>query len=75
MVFIKACKSCDYWYQSALREVFSPEDIRRSGTLHTTNKAFDRYLQIKTDDARRVYKTAINLTKRKKKEKQIEIVK
>jgi len=60
---------------TALREVFSPEEIRRSGTLHTTNKAFDRYLQIKTDDARRVYKTANNLTKRKKKEKIVEIVK
>jgi hypothetical protein len=60
---------------TALREVYSPEEIRRSGTLHTTNKAFDRYLQIKTNDARRVYKTANNLTKRKKKEKQIEIVK
>jgi len=32
-------------------------------------------LQIKTDDARRVYKTANNLTKRKKKEKIVEIVK
>jgi integrase len=57
---------------TALREVFSPEEIRRSGTLHTTNKAFDRYLQIKTDDARRVYKTANILTKRNKKYKLIE---
>jgi len=32
-------------------------------------------LKIKTDDARRVYKTANNLTKRKKKEKIVEIVK
>ncbi len=60
---------------TALREVFSPEEIRKSGTLHSTNKAFDRYLQVQTNDARRVYETANNLTKRKKKEKQIEIVK
>ena len=58
-----------------LREVFSPEEIRRSGTLHTTNKAFDRYLQIKTEDARSVYKITRNLTKRRKEEKQAEIVK
>ncbi len=60
---------------TALREVFSPEKIRKSGTLHSTNKAFDRYLQVKTNDARSVYETANNLTKRKKKENKIEIVK
>lgn len=32
---------------TALREAFTPEEIKSSGTLHTTNKAFDRYLQIK----------------------------
>lgn len=34
---------------------FSPEEIRRSGTLHSTNKAFDRYLQIKTNDSIKIY--------------------
>jgi hypothetical protein len=28
---------------TALRENFSQEEIRRSGTLHSTNKALDRY--------------------------------
>ena len=59
---------------TALREKHSPEEIRKA-TLHSTNKAFDRYLQLETNDARRVYETANNLTKRKKKEKKIEIVK
>lgn len=50
---------------TALRELFSPEEIRRSGTLHTTNKAFDRYLQVKPDDARNMYQAANDLAKRK----------
>ncbi len=50
---------------TALRETFSPEEIRNSGTLHSTNKAFDRYLQIKAEDARAIYQTAANLTKRR----------
>ncbi len=59
---------------TALRDKYTPEEIRKA-TLHSTNKAFDRYLQVETNDARSVYETANNLTKRKKKEKQIEIVK
>ena len=43
---------------TALRQVFSPEEIRNSGTLHSTNKAFDRYLQIKSSDAKRIYEVA-----------------
>jgi hypothetical protein len=46
---------------TALREIFSPEEIRNSGTLHTTNKAFDRYLQIKADDAKKIYEATKNL--------------
>ena len=43
---------------TALREFLSPEQIR-AGTMHSTNKAFERYLQIQTDDAARVYQMAI----------------
>ncbi|MFH2067096.1 MAG: site-specific integrase [Pseudomonadota bacterium] len=48
---------------TALREFYSPEQIRNSGTLHSTNKAFDRYLQIQTNDARDIYQTAANSNK------------
>ena len=34
---------------TALREIFSPEQIRRDGTRHSS-KAFDRYLQAQADD-------------------------
>ena len=38
----------------ALREFCSPEEIRRA-TMHSTNKAFERYFQIEIEDVRRVY--------------------
>jgi integrase len=42
---------------TALREFLSPEQIK-AGTMHSTNKAFDRYLQMQTEDASRVYQKA-----------------
>jgi integrase len=42
---------------TALRKQFSPEQIK-AGTMHSTNKAFDRYLQIKTDDALTIYEVS-----------------
>ena len=47
---------------TALREVLSPEQIRR-GTMHATNKAFERYMQSNIEDASRVYRAAAELTK------------
>ncbi|RLB81338.1 MAG: hypothetical protein DRH15_06820, partial [Deltaproteobacteria bacterium] len=38
----------------ALREFRSPEEIKRA-TMHSTNKAFDRYFQIELDDIRNIY--------------------
>jgi len=37
-----------------LRKYFTPEQIKTT-TLHSTNKAFERYLQCKPDDAKEVY--------------------
>lgn len=48
---------------TALREVYSPEQIRTSGTMHTTNKAFDRYLQINSNDSKKIYEAANNMSK------------
>ncbi len=48
---------------TALKKIFSPEEIRNYGTLHTTNKAFDRYLNNSTKDAKRIYEATVNLTK------------
>lgn len=38
----------------ALREFHSPEEIKRA-TMHTTNKAFERYFQIEIEDVRKIY--------------------
>ncbi|MBU0673267.1 MAG: tyrosine-type recombinase/integrase [Proteobacteria bacterium] len=38
----------------ALREFFTPEQIKQS-TMHSTNKAFERYYRIESDDVRKIY--------------------
>ena len=38
----------------ALREHFSPEQIKQ-GTMHQTNKAFERYFRIGANDVREIY--------------------
>jgi integrase len=47
---------------TALGERLSPEQIR-AGTLHSTNKAFERYFQGESRNARLVYQSAQNLQK------------
>jgi integrase len=39
----------------ALRKHFSPEQIKQ-GTMHQTNKAFERYFRVGADDIRSIYK-------------------
>ncbi len=39
------------------RQHFTPEKIK-AGTLHSTNKVFERYLQCKPYDAIEIYKKA-----------------
>ena len=36
------------------RDTRSPEEIKRA-TMHSTNKAFERYFQIEADDLRTIY--------------------
>lgn len=43
----------------ALIEFHSPEEIR-SATMHTTNKAFERYFQIELEDVRAIYRNTRN---------------
>lgn len=38
----------------ALRHAFSPEQIKRA-TMHSTNKAFERYFSMELDDVRNIY--------------------
>lgn len=45
---------------TALGQVMSPEQIRM-GTMHSTNKAFERYFQRQVGDARNVYQAAQRL--------------
>lgn len=39
----------------------TPEQIKNHGTMHSTNKAFERYFQRKAEDSRKVYQTAADL--------------
>lgn len=45
----------------ALGEFNSPEEIKRA-TMHTTNKAFERYFQIELEDVRNVYENTKKAT-------------
>jgi len=38
----------------ALRDQFTPDQIKK-GTMHHTNKAFERYFQIELEDSRKIY--------------------
>jgi hypothetical protein len=42
----------------ALRMHRTPEEIKRA-TMHTTNKAFERYFQIEADDVRNIYRDTL----------------
>lgn len=41
----------------ALRQFATPEQIKRA-TMHSTNKAFERYFRIESDEVREIYKMA-----------------
>jgi len=43
----------------ALRDHFSPEQIKE-GTMHQTNKAFERYYRVGADDIRSIYEITSN---------------
>jgi len=45
----------------ALRKYRTPEEIKRA-TMHTTNKAFERYFRIESDDLRDIYRDTKNKT-------------
>lgn len=52
---------------------FTREELREHGTMHATNKAFERYVQTKKNDSKRIYQKVsemrgeiINLKVRKK---------
>ena len=45
----------------ALREHFSPEEIRQYGTTHSTNKAFERYFQHELSGQEKIFKKAKGL--------------
>jgi hypothetical protein len=43
-----------------LRKVAHPEQIKRA-TMHSTNKAFERYFRVEAEEARSVYELASKL--------------
>ena len=57
---------------TALAKYFTREELRENGTMHSSNKAFERYVQTKRNNSKRIYQKAcdlrgqiINLQKRK----------
>jgi hypothetical protein len=58
---------------TALAKHFSLEELRENGTMHSSNKAFERYVQTKRNNSKKIYQKAselrgqiISLHKRKK---------
>ncbi len=58
---------------TAMAEHFTKEELRENGTMHATNKAFERYMQTKKNDSKRIYQKVneirgeiINIKERKK---------
>ena len=58
---------------TALAEHFTKEELRENGTMHATNKAFERYMQSKKTNSKKIYQKVsdmrgeiINLKERKK---------
>lgn len=49
----------------ALRQHFSPEQIKQ-GTMHQTNKAFERYFRVGSDDIRDIYRQTLTIPKANK---------
>jgi hypothetical protein len=45
---------------TALRKKYSPEEIKKRGSGHKTNKAFARYFTIDDDDSRLLYADALS---------------
>ena len=57
---------------TALAKHFTLEELRENGTMHSSNKAFERYVQTKRNDSKKIYQKAndlrnqiINFPKRK----------
>jgi hypothetical protein len=49
---------------TALGDYFSKEELREHGTLHSTNKAFDRYLQTESKASIKIYEKAREIGKK-----------
>ena len=45
-----------------IRDQFSPEQIKR-GTMHHTNKAFERYFQTELEDSKKIYQVTKGVKK------------
>lgn len=42
----------------ALGKIYGPEKLKKDGTIHDTNKAFDRYLRREYEESRKIYQEA-----------------
>jgi hypothetical protein len=51
---VDLCGGTRHGLATALRQFRAPEEIKRS-TMHSTNKAFERYFQFEGDDLREIY--------------------
>jgi hypothetical protein len=40
---------------TALKDIFTIDEIKSYGTLHSTNRAFERYMQVQPGDSKKIY--------------------
>lgn len=46
---------------TALAKYFTLQELRENGTMHSSNKAFERYVQTKRNDSKKIYQKANEL--------------
>ena len=51
---------------TALAKIFTPEQIKSNGTLHNSNKAFERYFQVNPEGQKEIYQATRKSWKAKK---------
>ena len=48
---------------SAMGEFFTRDQMKDHGTMHATNRAFERYMQHQAAPSRQIYETAVRMRK------------
>ena len=54
---------------TALSQLFTKEELREHGTRHSTNKAFERYMQVESSSSLKIYEASSKIGEGKDKKK------